>query len=322
MSVVQRRIADTESARSSSLTIANRSTHGWRTPSARPVEILLSAPLIALKEAVLGCGKLLLGPGTTNVGAVFAQAGAAIALVAAIVQCRVARGDCAEPGRLWKLGRSALLPGNLIVVFRRAGRQARCPTAGIVCPSRPCWQCWPWRARADRRRRREHRPFHHRNRHGVGKTYVTAALLAELRRRGVRAAAFKPIACGAGGRHDAEIYAAIMEHEQPLDVINPVYLRHPLAPSVAARLEHRRIDLRRIRECYRQLASTYSVVLVEGAGGLLVPIRDDYFVADLAESLKLPLLVVARLGLGTINHSLLTVRQARADGIEGARDCV
>jgi dethiobiotin synthetase len=147
---------------------------------------------------------------------------------------------------------------------------------------------------------------------GVGKTHVTAALLTELRRRGVRAAAFKPIACGAGGRHDAEIYAAIMDHEQPLDVINPIYLRHPLAPSVAARLERRRIDLRRVLRAYQQLAAGYSVVLVEGAGGLLVPIRDNYFVADLAKRLKLPLLVVARLGLGTINHSLLTVRQARA----------
>lgn len=147
---------------------------------------------------------------------------------------------------------------------------------------------------------------------GIGKTYVTAALLTELRRRGVSAAAFKPIACGAGGRHDAEIYAAIMDHEQPLDVINPIYLRHALAPSVAAALERTRIDLRRVLRAYQRLATDYSIVLVEGAGGLLVPIRDDYFVADLAKMLKLPLLVVARLGLGTINHSLLTVWQARA----------
>lgn len=151
---------------------------------------------------------------------------------------------------------------------------------------------------------------------GVGKTFVTAALLAELRRRGVRAAAFKPIACGTGGRHDAEIYAALMKREQSLDVINPVYLQYPLAPSVAARLEHKRIDLRQIRACYQRLASTYSVLLVEGAGGLLVPIRDDYLVADLARSLTLPLLVVARLGLGTINHSLLTVRMARDVGLK------
>jgi dethiobiotin synthetase len=151
---------------------------------------------------------------------------------------------------------------------------------------------------------------------GVGKTYVTAALLAELRRRGVRATAFKPIACGAGGRHDAEIYAALMNYEQPLDVINPIYLRHPLAPSVAAKLEHKRIDLRRIRRIYQQLADEYSIVLVEGAGGLMVPIRENCFVADLAKALDLPLLVVARLGLGTINHSLLTVRAARAMGLK------
>lgn len=151
---------------------------------------------------------------------------------------------------------------------------------------------------------------------GVGKTHVTALLLSELRRRGVRAAAFKPIACGVGGRHDAEIYAGLMEHEQPLDVINPIYLRHPLAPSVAAKLERKRIDLRRITRAYHQLANEYSVVLVEGAGGLLVPIRQNYCVADLAKTLELPLLVVARLGLGTINHSLLTVRAAHAMGLQ------
>jgi dethiobiotin synthetase len=151
---------------------------------------------------------------------------------------------------------------------------------------------------------------------GVGKTYVTAALLTELRRRDVRAAAFKPIACGAGGRHDAEIYVALMNHEQPLDVINPVYLRHPLAPSVAAKRERKHIDLQQIRRTYQQLADKYTIVLVEGAGGLMVPIRKNYFVADLAKALKLPLLVVGRLGLGTINHSLLTVRAARAMGLK------
>ena len=153
---------------------------------------------------------------------------------------------------------------------------------------------------------------------GVGKTHVTAALLAELRWRGVRAAAFKPIACGAGGRNDAKIYAGLMKHEQPLDVINPVYLRHPLAPSVAAKLERRTIGLRSIVANYNLLAANYSIVLVEGAGGLLVPIKRDYFVADLAKELTLSLLIVARLGLGTINHTLLTVRQARTMGLKVA----
>jgi len=150
---------------------------------------------------------------------------------------------------------------------------------------------------------------------GVGKTHVTAALLAELRRRGVAAAAFKPIACGEGGRRDAKIFAGIMRHEVALDLINPIYLRHPLAPLIAAQRERRTLDLSRVFDAYGALARRYAVVLVEGAGGLLVPIRPDYLVADLAKEFGLPLLVVARLGLGTINHSLLTVRQAKAMGL-------
>ena len=153
---------------------------------------------------------------------------------------------------------------------------------------------------------------------GVGKTHVTALLLRELRWRGVNAAAFKPISCGEGGRNDARIYHELMGREAPLGLINPVYLKHSLAPSVAARLERRRIDLGKIRSVYRLLTSDFGPLLVEGAGGLMVPIRDDYYVADLAKALKLPLLVVARLGLGTINHSLLTVRQAQACGLKVA----
>ena len=151
---------------------------------------------------------------------------------------------------------------------------------------------------------------------GVGKTYVAAALLADLRRRGVKAAAFKPIACGPGGRADAKLYAKLMNNEQPLNVINPVYLRHALAPIVAARLERTRIDLRKVFADYQSLTTSYDVVLIEGAGGLLVPIKRDYFVADLVREFGSPLVIVARLGLGTINHSLLTVQQARAAGLK------
>lgn len=151
---------------------------------------------------------------------------------------------------------------------------------------------------------------------GVGKTHVTAALLRELRRQGVAAAAFKPIACGPGGRDDARQFARLMNNEIPLDIINPVYLRRSLAPSVAARLERRRIDIVKIRSAFRLLTSIFCPVLVEGAGGLLVPIKRNYFVADLARELRLPVVIVARLGLGTINHTLLTVRQAQASGLK------
>ena len=147
---------------------------------------------------------------------------------------------------------------------------------------------------------------------GVGKTHITALLLAELRRRGLPAAGFKPIACGTGGRADARTYRKLMRNEVPLDVINPVYLRHPVAPSVAAKLEGRQIDTDRIQSIFRILALIFRPVLAEGAGGLLVPIRRNYFVADLIRQLDLSVIIVARLGLGTLNHTLLTVRQAQA----------
>jgi dethiobiotin synthetase len=145
---------------------------------------------------------------------------------------------------------------------------------------------------------------------GVGKTHVTAALLRAIPGAG----AFKPIACGPGGRNDAKIFARHMK--LPVDAVNPVYLRHPLAPSVAARLERRRIDLKTIRSAYAQLATRYAPLFVEGAGGLLVPIKRNYYVADLARELCLPVIIVGRLSLGTINHTLLTVRQAQAAGLK------
>jgi len=153
---------------------------------------------------------------------------------------------------------------------------------------------------------------------GVGKTHVTAALLTELRHQGVKAAAFKPIACGPGGRNYAKIYRRLMQNEVALDVINPVYLRQPVAPMVAAKLEHREISLHKIRTAYRTLLAEYTVVLVEGAGGLMVPLQRDYFIADLARDLDIPVVIVSRLSLGTINHTTLTVRQAQATGLKVA----
>ena len=149
---------------------------------------------------------------------------------------------------------------------------------------------------------------------GIGKTHVTAALARAIPGSG----AFKPIACGPGGRHDAKTYRRLMNDRVPLDVINPIYLRRPLAPLIAARLERRHIDLRAIHTAYAQLSSLYAPLFVEGAGGLLVPIKRNYFVADLVRELQLPVIIVARLSLGTINHTLLTVRQAEAAGLKVA----
>jgi dethiobiotin synthetase len=107
-----------------------------------------------------------------------------------------------------------------------------------------------------------------------------------------------------------------------LELVNPYALAEPLAPALAAEVEGVRIDPDRIHSCYRQLAAQHDVMLVEGAGGLMVPLADQdtnkghpYTVLDLAADLRLPLLVVARNILGVISHTALTVAVARKHGL-------
>ena len=147
---------------------------------------------------------------------------------------------------------------------------------------------------------------------GIGKTVVTALLLRGLQRRGIDASAFKPFACGTSSRDDARLYAALLANRFSLEQINPVWLRKPLAPWVAAKLEHRRIDLALVRRQFRAWGRQTEFILVEGAGGWLVPITRDYRMRELARDFGLPVLVVARPGLGTLNHTLLTVESIRA----------
>lgn len=146
---------------------------------------------------------------------------------------------------------------------------------------------------------------------GVGKTIVTAALARALRLRGVRVGVMKPVTSGCSERNgelisdDAELlaWAAGVEYD---DDLAPYCLREPIAPVEAAERDGVRIDFERIASCYRRLAAKSDVMLVEGAGGLMVPLHGGLLIADLVRKLELPLLVVARPHLGTINHSVLT----------------
>lgn len=144
---------------------------------------------------------------------------------------------------------------------------------------------------------------------GVGKTFVTAALATALRARGRDVAVFKPVQSGATAEDpsgDAVLLGA-----------DCVYaFAAPLAPLVAARAEGRTIELEPILARARELVREHELLLVEGAGGLLVPLADDFDLADLAVALGLPLVIVARAGLGTVNHTLLTIEAARARGLE------
>lgn len=145
----------------------------------------------------------------------------------------------------------------------------------------------------------------------IGKTAIAAGLAAVLKNRGIRVGAMKPIS--AGGRADANLLQRVTG--QPLDTINPIALRDPLSPNIAAERENAEIDLTLVFSAFDRLLQTRDCVIVEGVGGLLVPIADPILVADLARRLQLPLLIVARAALGTINHTLLTIEAAQARGL-------
>jgi dethiobiotin synthetase len=152
---------------------------------------------------------------------------------------------------------------------------------------------------------------------GVGKTEIACALLRALRASGVDAVGMKPAQSGhsPGEPSDAERLREACGGVEPLAAICPYSLTAPLAPAVAARLEGTRIELPRILEAARALAARHATIVVEGAGGLLVPLTDQETYADLAVALALPVIVVARAGLGTVNHTALTVEALRQRGL-------
>jgi dethiobiotin synthetase len=152
---------------------------------------------------------------------------------------------------------------------------------------------------------------------GVGKTEVACGLLRAWRASGRDVAAMKPAQSGVepGTPSDAELLAAAAGTGDPADLVCPYSFAAPLAPAVAARLAGVEIDLARILAAARALASGHDALLVEGAGGLLVPLTARETYADLAVALGYPVLVVARTGLGTVNHAALTVEALRSRGL-------
>lgn len=148
---------------------------------------------------------------------------------------------------------------------------------------------------------------------GVGKTHTAAQLLRLAKAAGLCCAGMKPICCG--DRADAELLLAAGSDGLTIDEVNPVWLRTPAAPFSAALLEDVRIDTPQIIERFTALRKQFDLVIVEGVGGWLVPIRKDYFVSDLAVEMKLPVVVVAMNRLGCLNHTMLTIRSVADHGL-------
>jgi dethiobiotin synthetase len=149
---------------------------------------------------------------------------------------------------------------------------------------------------------------------GVGKTFVTCGLVRFARFNGLDSVGMKPICTG-----DSDDVRQLLEacgFCEPEHLINPVWYRTPVAPYAASVIENRLIDVSAICEAYAKLATRHTSVLVEGSGGIAVPILADYDFRDLAREIGLHVIVVAANRLGVLNHTRLTIEAIRSAGLE------
>jgi dethiobiotin synthetase len=157
---------------------------------------------------------------------------------------------------------------------------------------------------------------------GVGKTVVAAAIASYLCGKGVNVGVMKPAETGCAKRagelvpSDAVLLKRASGTDDILGAVCPYRFSEPLAPSVAAVRACRELDPRLIVKVFRALSRGRDTMIVEGAGGLMVPLFGSYTYLDLAAELKMPIVIVGRLGLGSINHTLLTVEAAKAKGLD------
>lgn len=148
---------------------------------------------------------------------------------------------------------------------------------------------------------------------GVGKTLLTASILFHLRQSGVKALAMKPFC--SGGTTDVDLIRAIQGDEATPDEVNPFWFAEPVAPLVAARKRRVEIELSQVMLAIRRMEARCERLIVEGSGGVLVPLGESFTMGNLIAKLKCAVVVVGRNKLGTINHTLLTVEALRARGV-------
>ncbi|RZB32834.1 MAG: dethiobiotin synthetase [Candidatus Argoarchaeum ethanivorans] len=147
----------------------------------------------------------------------------------------------------------------------------------------------------------------------VGKTVVATAIVKSLVAEGIDVGVMKPVETGGGD--DAQKLQHAASSTDSIDLVCPYRLKHALAPMIAAELENTTLNIQKIIDCYNRLSSHHEVVVVEGAGGVAVPITQELLISDLIAMLHIPSIVVGRAGLGTINHTVLTVEHLQHKNI-------
>lgn len=158
----------------------------------------------------------------------------------------------------------------------------------------------------------------------VGKTVITGVIAAALKARGIQVGVMKPLASGGvvdkSGKLVAEDATFLMQAvgfaESERAAVNPLCLGPALTPAVAAAISGVQVDMPAIIEAYHALTKSYEPVLVEGVGGITAPLWQDYLLVDFMVELQLPIIVVTRPNLGTINHTVLTIEYARSRGLQ------
>lgn len=153
---------------------------------------------------------------------------------------------------------------------------------------------------------------------GVGKTFVAAGLLKAMRKMGLNVCPMKPLETGCRVKNGKLIPQDALElikasgAEEPVEIVSPYIFRQPLAPAIAAELDKVIIKKKKILSAFKYLLNKYDITVVEGAGGIMAPVYKENLFIDLIKDFGLPVIIVARPGLGTINHTLLTIKAAQS----------
>jgi dethiobiotin synthetase len=159
---------------------------------------------------------------------------------------------------------------------------------------------------------------------GVGKTIMAGAIIMALSFLGHRVGVMKPIESGCGREggvlipFDGMFLKEAAHLDESVTLVTPCCFESPLAPLSASETDMKEVEMEEIRRAFARLSAKYGAMVVEGIGGLMVPVKRDYYVVDMAKEFGLPLLLVARPGLGTVNHTMLSINCALKEGLEVA----
>jgi dethiobiotin synthetase len=146
----------------------------------------------------------------------------------------------------------------------------------------------------------------------VGKTYAATVLGALLQKQGYDVGYMKPVQCA--GQDSAFVKKQLNIKDED-KLINPFFAPEALSPHLALKRAKNKFNVHKVKKALKKLEKRHDVILIEGAGGIMVPLSDEYFTVDLIRDLDASLVIVSRPGLGTINHTLLTINQAKAYGL-------